>query len=388
MTSLIRRTFAELLTFSRGSTATYFNASGHLVTAAVDEPRFDFDSLTKAPRGLLIEPTRTNLLLRSQEIQTGPWSTNNASRTGNALNAPDNTTTATRLTENSINAQHNTFQVLTLAAATDLVTSVFAKAGERSVITAGVASPGMTSIATRFDLTNSTILSGTGWIVPLKANWFWLAKPITTVTGGVSSTVWYLDNGTTTTYLGDGTSGAWLWGAQMEEGLFPTSYIPTTTAAVTRANESCTMALTDFWNASEGTIFVTADYIASSAQDTGSRYAVQLDDGTQDNRISVNNRSGTRNGAIVVSDTDTSCAFDGGVAGAGRCKIALSWQQDNFAFCVDGGAVVTDVAGILPLLTTLRLGHKSGAAGRLGGHVSVTYFPRASSAADLIDYTN
>ena len=388
MTNLIRRTFAELLTFSRASTGTHFDLNGKLITAAVDQPRFDFDSLTKAPRGLLIEPARTNLLLRSNEFGTAPWTFPNATPVANSINGPDGTLSATRLVETTANSTHQLAQVVTLAAATEHVLSVFAKAGERNTIDLTATSPGMTATTTRFDLSAGTIITGsTGWIEPLKSGWFRISSLIPTVTGGSSTMVLRLYNGAGT-YVGNTASGAYFYGAQLEEGGFPSSYIPTLGATANRAIDSATMALSDFWNASEGAIFVSADYIASSAQESATRYAFQIDDGTQDNRISVFNRNGTRNGVTIIADTDTQCAFDGGVAGPARCKIALSWKENAFAFCVDGGPVQTDVLGILPLLTTLRMGHRSVSSGRLGGHVSATYFPTAQTNAELIAYTS
>ena len=58
------------ITFTRASTATYFDATGTLQTAAANTPRFDYDPVAHAPRGLLIEEARTNLLLNSAVLST------------------------------------------------------------------------------------------------------------------------------------------------------------------------------------------------------------------------------------------------------------------------------------------------------------------------------
>lgn len=62
--------FGDLISFSRGSTATYIDAAGNRQAAAVDAPRFTHDPATGAPLGLLVEESRTNLLLNSAVLVT------------------------------------------------------------------------------------------------------------------------------------------------------------------------------------------------------------------------------------------------------------------------------------------------------------------------------
>ena len=58
------------ISVSRASAANYFNSAGVLTSAAVDEPRFDHDPVTLASKGLLVEVSRTNLLLNSASLST------------------------------------------------------------------------------------------------------------------------------------------------------------------------------------------------------------------------------------------------------------------------------------------------------------------------------
>lgn len=82
---------APFVTFTRASTGTYFDSAGVMRTAAVDEPRIDYDPATLELRGLLVEEQRTNLLLRSQEFDNVSWlvSTGTATKTANTDVAPD-----------------------------------------------------------------------------------------------------------------------------------------------------------------------------------------------------------------------------------------------------------------------------------------------------------
>lgn len=53
------------ITFARATTATFIGSDGLIQSAAIDAPRFDYDPVTLAAKGLLVEETRTNLLLNS-----------------------------------------------------------------------------------------------------------------------------------------------------------------------------------------------------------------------------------------------------------------------------------------------------------------------------------
>lgn len=63
--TLVSKNFSDIITFTRSSTATYVASSGLLTSAATNAPRFDYDPVTLAPKGLLVEEQRTNLLLNS-----------------------------------------------------------------------------------------------------------------------------------------------------------------------------------------------------------------------------------------------------------------------------------------------------------------------------------
>jgi hypothetical protein len=69
---LVNKTFSDIITFTRASTATYFDATGTLQSAAIDVPRLDYDPATLAARGLLIEEQRTNSI-RNNTMQWMQW---------------------------------------------------------------------------------------------------------------------------------------------------------------------------------------------------------------------------------------------------------------------------------------------------------------------------
>ena len=86
--------FADLITFTRSTTATFVGSNGLIQSAAINAPRFDFDPVTLAPLGFLIEEQRVNLLLYSAEFDNAAWAKTNTTITANATTSPDGTANA------------------------------------------------------------------------------------------------------------------------------------------------------------------------------------------------------------------------------------------------------------------------------------------------------
>lgn len=238
-------------TITRSTIGTYFDSAGIMQTAAIDAVRINYDPYTKEFKGVLIENAATNLVFQSQDFDNASWSKTRTTITANATTAPDSTTTAEKLIEDtSVTTSHYISQNQTLTANLFYTMSVYAKAAERSRIVLRVGNSanwvaGTPSVG--FNLTTGTLFSvsgdstSSGTIQPVGNGWYRCSITAqfgtTTASGGL---VINLDNSTTITYTGDGTSGAYIWGAQIETGSLASSYIKTTTAAVTRAADVIT----------------------------------------------------------------------------------------------------------------------------------------------------
>jgi hypothetical protein len=192
------------LTFTRASSATRVNEQG------------------------LIEGVRTNLLTYSEQFDNAAWSKINVTATANSTISPTGTLTADKLVENTENNQHRIDQTTTSAIGTNSF-SVYGKKDARDSLQLRVGTSGAF-----FDLTNGTIsgISGvTATIESLPNGWYRCSIIRTSV---VANEVVRLNLaiGINSTYLGDGTSGIYIWGAQLEASVQATEYIPTTTTAV------------------------------------------------------------------------------------------------------------------------------------------------------------
>ena len=334
-------TGASLVTFTRASSGTYTDSAGVLQTASTDVPRFDHNPTTGESLGLLVEEQRTNLLLRSEDFST-TWVRFNVNASSNAILAPDGTLTADKLTENDADNFHRIRQGITSGVTG--VFSVFLKAAERTRVNLGTSD---INLIAGFDLSAGSVVSGTGSIEPFGDGWYRCSISATFTTSGPFL---LLRNSSSEFYTGDGTSGIYLWGAQLEAGSFPTSYIPTTGATATR-----NASLADLISGAIANN-IRSFYVEFSSPAVGTRGVVSLNDNTANERASVLT-SGTDPRLVVQDGGVEQANINGGTVAAGvRTRVAVRINADDFAISINGGAVVTDTSGTLPTVDRLMFG--------------------------------
>ena len=369
------------VTFTRsGNTATVVNSSGLVAPINADLPRFDFDPVTLACKGLLIEEARTNAYIYSQDFNDGSW-TKSATTIGNDVEvSPDGTQNADKLIETATTATHLMFRSMTPVSGTAYTFSVYAKAAER--IAFRLNAGGGFNIQATFNLSTVTATLGSGTatsITPVGNGWYRC-----TVSGTSSST----SSGQcqtilgTGTYAGDGTSGMYFWGAQLEVGAFATSYIPTTNAALTRNADLATMTGTNFsdwFNATEGTLFTQASNIQST------NVFFNISDGTISKRISSRSTGGASNRPefIVVDTTSQADIFFTPVLNTtSSYKMAAAYKVNDFAMYSSNGGSGTDNSGTIPTVNQVD---------RIGLNCimqKVSYYPQRLTNAELRSLVN
>ncbi len=380
------------VTFTRASSGTYVNSSGLIASATTDAARFDHDPVTLAAKGLLIEEARTNSLTYSEDWSNATWGTVSATKTSNSTTAPDGATTADTLTDAAASSRHIVYNSATLTAAT-YTYSIFAKKGTGRYIYARFDNAS-TSYGAVVDLNTGSITqnksvgspTNTGSSSTDYGSGFYRASVSQTGSTGTCYTVLGGSDSGTPTYDGNGdpiysgTSSTWYaWGAQIELGAFPTSYIPTTNSTVTRAADNATMtgtAFSDWWSATADTIVVYADSPAS-----GTRIIWQADDGTANNRITIYT-SGTDCKADIVTGGVTQASLTLGTITANTAfKAAIAFAANDVAGCLNGGTVQTDVSASLPTVDRCKIGADT-TGNYLCGHISAikAYNSRVSDA--------
>jgi len=346
-------------TFSGGAGGTRVTSAG--LVAAATTPRINYTPATLAALGLLTGEQRTNLLLRSAELDNASWIKSASSATANAIASPDGGVNADKLVENSASAVHLISQLVSFTSGSAYTASFYAKASERSLVFILLNTSAFPAGSdAEFNLASGTVsatgASATASISDAGNGWYRCSVTATanaTTSDSVQARMRIVSG--TSTYLGDGTSGLYLWGAQVEVGAFATSYIPTTSAQVTRTADSITVtgsSFTGIHSATAGTLYAEFNLPAV----TGTRPIVSLDDGTANERIELY-ASGTSLKFRVIDGGVTQCDITiGTIAASTFYKVAVAWSANDFAGCLSGGTVQTDTSGTLPTVDRMRIG--------------------------------
>ncbi len=323
-------------TFTRGSIGTYFDSSGVLQTASAGVARFDHDPATLAAKGLLIEESRTNMATQSVNFTNASWfPVNSAAVTPNTAIAPDGTLTASTLN------QPNTFNdyiYLTPGASgfgipnTRYTLSIYFKQGTKPNFGFQLDwnSFGGPRICTYYEYASQSIVNGcagaaailSSSVIQLPNGWFRLI--MTFITDGTTT------NGMTPMIgrAGGGTGTTFIWGLQLEQGDFATSYIPTAGSAVTRAADILTMPTTGWYNEPAGSYFADVDNATMS-----SAWGNILGAGASDRQSLFGNNSSILAGRNPFASASRT-------PGA-PFKAAYAYQSSGLALSVNGGAINT-----------------------------------------------
>lgn len=393
-----------VLTFARSTTATYYGTDGLLKSAAVDAARIDCEPGTGVVRGLLVEEQRTNVFKRSQEINDSQWSKFNANVSANVANAPDGTTTADRIVETAVNSTHafRPTNTVGFASTGQIVTySIYLRAAGRRYAIMHVASTITNAASVGIDLQTGAIVGApfnnrgatnfvSAAITQCANGWYRCALTFDMGSSENCYAIVYLSangaNSSTDTgysYLGDGTSGVEAWGAQFELGSFASSYIPTTTAAVTRAadNETATSLSAIGYSATAGGLTVTARAPASLAQ---AATLLSYNDNSTNNVIRFRMEAGGALKAEVIAGGVTQASLSLGTLTAGtQFRAALSYAANDIRGCLDGGAVQSDTSASIPTVDRAMIGR--GASGEWWNSTISRhrYWSRALTNAEL-----
>ena len=396
----VTKNVGPLVTFTRASSATFINSAGTLQTAAVDVPRFDHNPTTGESLGLLVEEQRTNLLVQSENFGT-TWTTTGllAFGSGSTLNAtvaPDGQMTADLLTENSSTSEHRVeTAAISWAANTTYTLTIFAKANGRTRIDFfGVGGGNFTGgREADFNLSTGSVINTDGaiaLITPFPNSWYRLRMTFTTSAAPSASSIFIRlnDDSSNFSYTGNGTSGIYLWGAQLEAGAFPTSYIPTTTAAATRSADVASITGANFsswYRQDEGTVFAEGAAVLP-ATITAHRPLVYFGDASATDRWESRYVSIGAGSRVYVNDENaTQADFSFATPTSGQSvKIVSAIAANNFAACVNGGTVNSDAAGTLPAPDRMDVGASIGNTNNLNGTIRrLTYWPQRLSNSTL-----
>ena len=334
------------LTVTRATTATRVNSTGLIESVAVNVPRLDYTNST-CP-SILVEPQRTNTILRSQEFDNAYWTKQNASIVINSTTSPDGTLNASKLVEDTSNSRHYINATNTIVTATQQTASIYIKAAGRTKF--ALSEEIATGAYASFNLANGTVLDQNG-----------ISAKITALTNGwfkceytINSTIFFLlrivllpnsytSGGVNGTYTGDGTSGVFLYGTQLEAGSYATSYIPTVASAVTRnADVISKTGISSLIGQTEGTILFDGKIngcenpsanLINTEKNVITSFAISYIKATKKIQCSIFDNSVEKG---VIS---------GGTFEIGdRFRVAYAYKSGNFALYINGNLIGTSAS--------------------------------------------
>jgi hypothetical protein len=375
-------------------------------------PESSSTSSTLVRSGLVLEykfDECKNLLKYSQQINgVTDWSKTNTTASNNTTTAPDGTNTGCKFIETSdTNQQHRISQAVTLATNTTYTYSVYAMAAERDIIRVYVLNKAGSYIGTYFNLTTgakgTSSAGATGYIVSVGEGWYRCSVSFTSGAGASAPAVYALvstaDN--TPSYNGDGSSGVYVWGFQLEGGTDARTYVSTTSKqTLTESIGGYTGTLGANTSAGaddppwciEGASFATNDYIVCGNIATPLRsISVAFYNNTE---LSA---AMTTETLINLADTDTSITFgpysdnltneiitigDGTNASAwchesdtlavGWHLLDVIWTTDQYNIYIDGTLKTTSKSGTPEIITSnnFEIGRLGSGANFFGGSVA------------------
>jgi hypothetical protein len=354
------------LDVTRATTATRVNSSGLIESVASNVPRLDYTN-GSCP-SILVEPQRTNLLLRSQEFDNSNWVKTNVTVTANSTTSPDGTANADTLTSTSTVAQ-SIFQNNTILANTPYTFFIFVKKDNNEtrfpefVLRATGASyveqyvqlntkTGATAIRFATGGTSHKVESfGSYWKVILTNIGLLDVNVLTSIVPAASDVI-----GTYNPQIGSIVT----WGAQLEAGSYATSYIPTTSASVTRnADVISKTSISSLIGQTQGTVFL--DFVATGGDVNHEILGITLNGGGSE-FIALYSLT---NGALYfVTNLTGGVLIDASSFGE-RFKVAYSFNSGSHVLYVNGVQIYSStIASTYSLLNALYLGVNAGGTGQ------------------------
>jgi len=321
------------MTVVRATTATRVNSSGLFESVAINVPRLNYDANGSA--SILLEPQRTNFLLRSQELDNSTIWTNisvgtgvNPIRTANTTISPDGTLTADTLVfdrgiGNTSSDNSTIQQSITIATTGTYYFYVYLKA------------------TTSGDIGKQLFIrcGNTGNLQAITLTSTWLKFETTASVNSGSNSFQIGNRGTFST---SNSVSADIWGVQLEQGAYSTSYIPTTTTALTRNLDALSRSniyTNELITDAGGTWFVELNNNFALTRDTGGTF--QIGD-LLGNNISIRTVAANSRLAIIKNILNIQTVLYTTLTNT--VKIAVDWNGATADVFVNGVKVVTATA--------------------------------------------
>ena len=362
-------------TVERNSSKWVLGADGYLKEYIADAPAIEFNA-DGSYKGVLVEPQSVNEQKASEDLDNGTyWTLGRTTIATDTETDPKGGTNSFLLSETIDNGNHifitSNPQRPSIASGETWTQSFFVKKGDGAnapdIIQLGfgeVTAFGGSDYA-NFDIsvgggTSGTVTASSGGTAGIRYygnGWYRISWTATSVASGTVAAIVIFNNdnptaGRAPTYVGQTDANVFIWAAQLEESPIATSYIPTTTGAVTRVKDDIYLtSASSLIGQTEGTMFIEVDWRNASGQ---TQRLLVLSDSTNQNLIQLNKTSGNDIEMFVKANnvTEVNKGVDAS-SYSGVQKLAIAYAENDFEFYRNGSSIATDTSGSLASLATL-----------------------------------
>jgi hypothetical protein len=344
--------FSNLITFSRGSNATVTGSNG------------------------LIQWAPSNFITFSEQFDNAAWTKSGTAVSANVTTSPDGSITADKVIETATSGAHQLYtNPITISAGSTYTYTVYAKQAERNwiAISAWDTSERFTFFNLASGVVGTNAVGNSASITPVGNGWYRCTVTRTVSSGSTYGQYFISTNDNVVTYTGDGTSGAFIWGAQLELGSTATTYNPTTVKNLANASEAFDGAS---WSKNNSSI-VTG---AQANPVNGLFNAQKLMENTATNTHQVQQGIPT-----LVGTPYTASVY---VKAAERTWVAVQMQSGTFAYVNLATGAVGNTSGS-PTVSVISAGSgwwRIGVTGTAAA-ASSTFAIYAASANGSVSYT-
>ena len=330
-------------TFSRSSTATRVNKDGLIETVASNIPRLDYTD--GGCPSLLLEPQRTNLVPYSEDFSNAAWIKNNVTLTLSDEISPTGELNAYKM-EGGASTPRRIFDGLSTTIGQDYTYSLYVKKGNTDSIFFMTSSG---SLNCTFDLDALTATNGT--IEDVGNGWYRLSS---TASATVTSEVWQI---LLSSADAQGTFHH-IFGGQVEQSDYATSYIPTNGSAATRLRDQCVNNDLDFIIQDEGSVY----WEGSIQGETPILIQLSPDTGIFSNTIYIEYASSVNQLRMRVYDSGVLQSFFSTTVQKNTIyKIALGYKENDIVGVVNGSIIGTDASALIQSgLSNVNIGELRG----------------------------
>ena len=326
--------------FERNSIGTRVNKEGLIEVVGNDIPRIDYTDSSEG--ALLLEPSRTNSITYSNDFSKSIYGKINLTITANQGISPDGTQNANLLVPNA--AVGNRY--LTNSTGSNLkINTVFLKKKELRYVKVGNAQSNVL-----VDLENGTIsadsVSTNNFTIENYGNGWYRVSCYNTLDVNLQIQIFFGIDGSGSNIATNGTDGVYIYGFEIQNGSYPTSYIPTNGSSVQRAAETCNESgNSEVFNDSEGVLF--AD-VSGLADDGTTRY-IAVSNGSNNERVQIIYNSIANNIAMsIVSSNSGQASITAIGSQIQYSKLAIKYKVNDCSFWFNGFKIHTDTSAIMP----------------------------------------